>query len=127
MTETALPPTGPAVHLELRDALARHSGRDGEHSVPLFRHGSLMVKLYAPRVTDPQTPHARDEIYVVGQGRGVFFDGETRRPFEPGTFLFVKAGRPHRFEDFTNDFAVWVFFYGPEGGEVDGDDEAEPA
>jgi hypothetical protein len=23
----------------------------------------------------------------------------------------------HRFEDFTEDFLVWVFFYGPEGGE----------
>jgi hypothetical protein len=23
----------------------------------------------------------------------------------------------HRFEDFTEDFATWVVFYGPEGGE----------
>jgi hypothetical protein len=37
---------------------------------------------------------------------------------EPGTLLFVAAGRPHRFEDFTADFATWVLFYGPEGGEV---------
>ena len=54
---------------------------------------------------------------VVARGIGVFFDGETRRPVQPGTFLFVPAGRPHHFEDFTADFAVWVFFYGPEGGE----------
>ena len=25
----------------------------------------------------------------------------------------------HRFEEFSDDFLVWVFFYGPEGGEVD--------
>jgi hypothetical protein len=24
----------------------------------------------------------------------------------------------HRFEDFTDDLAVWVIFYGPEGGEA---------
>jgi len=31
--------------------------------------------------------------------------------------LFVPAGLEHRFVDFTDDLAVWVVFYGPEGGE----------
>ena len=31
--------------------------------------------------------------------------------------LFVKAGHEHRFENFTDDFATWVIFYGPDGGE----------
>jgi hypothetical protein len=30
----------------------------------------------------------------------------------------VAAGTEHRFEDFTEDLAVWVVFYGPDGGEV---------
>jgi hypothetical protein len=34
--------------------------------------------------------------------------------------LFVAADQPHRFEDFSEDFAAWVFFYGPDGGEVPG-------
>jgi len=25
----------------------------------------------------------------------------------------------HRFEQFSDDFEAWVFFYGPEGGEPD--------
>jgi len=25
----------------------------------------------------------------------------------------------HRFENFSDDLAVWVFFYGPEGGEAE--------
>ena len=29
------------------------------------------------------------------------------------------AGEVHRFERFSDDFATWVFFYGPEGGEGD--------
>lgn len=35
----------------------------------------------------------------------------------PGDLLFVPAGVVHRFEEFTDDFATWVMFYGPEGGE----------
>jgi hypothetical protein len=47
----------------------------------------------------------------------MFFDATQRRRVEPGSFLFVAAGQIHRFEDFSDDFAVWVFFYGPKGGE----------
>jgi uncharacterized protein YjlB len=31
--------------------------------------------------------------------------------------LFVPAGTTHRFEDFSADFATWVVFWGPQGGE----------
>ena len=33
--------------------------------------------------------------------------------------LLAKAGMRHRFENFTDELAVWVMFYGPEGGETD--------
>ena len=39
-------------------------------------------------------------------------------PFGPGDCLFAAAGEVHRFEQFSDDLAVWVFFYGPEGGEI---------
>lgn len=86
-------------------------------SVELFSHGTLLVKLYAPLGRDPQTPHDRDEVYVVLRGDGTFFDGEERHPVEAGDFLFAPAGSVHRFEDFSDDFATWVLYYGPEGGE----------
>jgi len=91
----------------------------GQRSVPVFEHGTLQVKLYAPRGRDAQTPHARDEIYVVARGRGWFVNEGRRHPFEPHDVLFARAGAAHRFEDFSDDFLVWVFFYGPEGGEGD--------
>lgn len=97
--------------------LAQLPGAEGRGSVLAFEHGTLTVKLYAPRGTDPQTPHTRDEAYVVVSGSGVFVKGDRRDPFGPGDFLFAAAGVPHRFEDFTDDLAVWVIFYGPEGGE----------
>lgn len=108
--------TTPAV-VGLADALAMGPPPAGNLAVPVFAHGTLEVELYTPTGTDPQKPHRRDEVYVVARGAGLFFDGERRHPVAPGAFLFVPAGREHRFENFTADFAVWVFFYGPDGGE----------
>ena len=104
-------------HFSLDEALARLPGPAGEGFATLFRHGSLAVEIYAPRGTDPQKPHTRDECYVVQRGHGAFVCGNQRQPFAPGDFLFVPAGAVHRFEDFSADLAVWVIFYGPEGGE----------
>lgn len=108
---------GDKAHLSIADALQRLEAAASGHSIALFEHGSLQVKMSAPRGRDLQQPHTRDEIYVIAQGSGVFFNGETRRPVQPGDLLFAPAGSTHRFEDFTDDFAVWVMFYGPEGGE----------
>lgn len=105
--------------LKLDEALKRLPGPQGERSVALFEHGSLVVKLYAPRGSDPQTPHSRDEIYVIAQGRGEFICHGSRQSFAPEDVLFVAANVEHRFENFSEDFAAWVFFYGPEGGEAD--------
>src|SRR5687768_2408554 len=104
-------------HVDLADALEQGPPPPGNLAVPIFAHGTLAAELYTPKGHDPQRPHERDEVYVVARGSGKFFDGVSRRPVAPGTFLFVAAGQVHRFEDFSADFAVWVFFYGPPGGE----------
>jgi mannose-6-phosphate isomerase-like protein (cupin superfamily) len=89
----------------------------GRLSAQVFTHGSLELRWYAPQGVDPQTPHGRDEVYIVASGSGWFRRGEERFPFTAGDALFVAAGIAHRFEDFTADFGTWVMFYGPEGGE----------
>ena len=99
------------------EALRHGPPPPGNLAVPIFRHGSLEAEIYAPVGTDPQTPHERDEVYVVARGSGLFFDGTERHEVQPGAFIFVPAGQEHRFESFSTDFAVWVFFYGPPGGE----------
>ena len=105
--------------INLADALRRLPGPQKQNSVSLFEHGSMVVKLYAPVGSDAQTPHSRDEIYVIARGAGEFVCGETRQPFAVNDVLFVASGLQHRFENFTDDFATWVLFYGPEGGEID--------
>lgn len=83
----------------------------------VFAHGSLSVEVYKPIGQDNQTPHTWDEVYVIISGTGTFSKGGELYNFEAGDFLFVPAGMEHRFETFTDDFATWVIFYGPEGGE----------
>jgi mannose-6-phosphate isomerase-like protein (cupin superfamily) len=70
------------------------------------------VRLYAPKGHDPQTPHDRDELYIVAAGAGRFRAEETVTPCKTGDLLFAAAQASHRFEDFSSDFAVWVIFYG---------------
>lgn len=100
------------------EALERLPGPNGERWGVLLEHGTLEIEIYAPRGTDPQKPHLRDEVYFVVSGSGEFVNGPTRERFGPGDVLFVPAHEEHRFERFTDDLVVWVMFYGPEGGEA---------
>jgi mannose-6-phosphate isomerase-like protein (cupin superfamily) len=98
---------------------------EGKRSAELMAHGTMTLRYYAPRGQDPQTPHDQDEIYVVVSGSGTFALGRTegaleRRAFGPGDAIFAPAGWVHRFEDFSPDFATWVVFWGPKGGEGGG-------
>jgi mannose-6-phosphate isomerase-like protein (cupin superfamily) len=104
--------------IHLAEAQAGIPGPAGEHSVSVLQRGTLDVKLSLPVPPNQQTPHAQDEVYVIVRGRGVLLHDGQRDPFESGDLLFVAAGTEHRFEDFSEDLAVWVVFYGPRGGEV---------
>ena len=90
----------------------------GAHFVTVMQRGTVRALLSLPVSPNRQTPHVQDEVYVIVSGRGVLFHDGRRDSFEAGDFLFVAAGVEHWFEDFTDDLAVWVIFYGPPGGEV---------
>jgi mannose-6-phosphate isomerase-like protein (cupin superfamily) len=107
------------IHVGLAEALSKGPPPPRNLAVPIFSHGSLVVEFYTPKGYDRQTPHKRDEIYFVARGDGLFFDGGQHYPVAAGSFLFVPAGQIHRFEEFSSDFAVWVAYFGEEGGEPD--------
>jgi mannose-6-phosphate isomerase-like protein (cupin superfamily) len=90
----------------------------GERYAEAFSHGTMSVGFYAPLGADPQQPHKRDEIYIVHCGHGDFVVAGKRQRFTAGDVLFVAAGIEHRFEHFSADFAAWVVFWGPAGGEA---------
>ena len=105
-------------HLTFDEAQQRLLARsDGKRFIELFKHASFSVEFYAPRGSDPQQPHKQDEAYIVIRGAGEFQCGGKTERFEPHDVLFAPAGAEHRFLNFSEDLAVWVFFYGPEGGE----------
>jgi mannose-6-phosphate isomerase-like protein (cupin superfamily) len=103
--------------LTVAEALMRLPGSGDQRFATIFEHGTLAVEIYAPRGSDQQSPHSRDEIYFVAAGSGEYVCDDTRQSFGPTDLLFAAAGVNHRFENFTDDLVVWVIFYGPEGGE----------
>jgi mannose-6-phosphate isomerase-like protein (cupin superfamily) len=90
----------------------------GRRSAEVYAHGSMTLRYYKPPKPDPQTPHDQDELYVVTSGTGFFVCGAQRYAIATGDVLFAPANAVHRFEDGSDDLAVWVVFYGPTGGEA---------
>lgn len=102
-----------SMHLTIDAALRRGPPPAGRLSIPVFAHRSLEALIYQPGNPDRQTPHTRDEVYVVARGKANFWEGTAQKiAVAPGDFIFVAAGQAHRFEDASPDFATWVFFYG---------------
>jgi len=120
-------------------ALSSLPGPKGERFRELFRHGTLAVEIYAPVDTDPQTPHTRDEAYVVISGSGTFvtggslggakptdlnnvnagmsqtgtrIGGEARR-VKPGDIVIVPAGTPHSFSELDGPIEYLVYRFEP--------------
>lgn len=59
---------------------------------------------------DPQTPHREDEVYYVIRGRAQIRIGETDRPVETGSTVFVASGVEHRFHSVTEPLELLVVF-----------------
>jgi len=104
--------------IRLNEARTLIPGPAGEHAASLLERGTLKVKLSCPVPPNRQSPHEQDELYVIMQGHGVLVHDGRRDVVERGDLCFVAAGTEHHFEDFSEDLAVWVIFYGPTGGEL---------
>jgi mannose-6-phosphate isomerase-like protein (cupin superfamily) len=77
-----------------------------------FNNGDCLIEYWTPRAEDDQLPHDRDEIYVLIAGNANFEMGEKQRAVKSGDLIFVPAGMPHRFFDFSEDIAMWIAFFG---------------
>jgi mannose-6-phosphate isomerase-like protein (cupin superfamily) len=100
--------------------LARFEEELGNGGAPYWQglsHGTMRTLLFKPKGRDVQQPHGQDEIYIVHSGSGTFSKSGEMQPVQAGDVIFVEAGAEHRFETFSDDFATWVIFWGPEGGE----------
>ncbi len=104
-------------HTTIATAVAQLNLEQKSQFTIMMRNGSMTVEYYAPDMIDQQTPHKQDELYVIASGSGTFSRDGEQVSVAKGDVLFVPAGMEHRFGNFSNDFATWVIFYGPEGGE----------
>jgi len=89
----------------------------GELFAKMLQHGSMSVEIYAPKGKDLQQPHAQDELYFIQRGSGQLDIAGEKFSAQAGDVFFVAAGMAHNFENFSDDFATWVVFYGKLGGE----------
>lgn len=85
-----------------------------------LRRTSLSVGLYALPAggTDPQSPHAEDEVYYVLEGQGMITVGEEQLPVHKGSIIFVPKKQIHYFHDIAEALTVLVFFAPAEGTEA---------
>src|SRR5262249_45045001 len=97
--------------------LIENQRQAGQPWFEFLRTASLSMGLYHLRAgqSDPQQPHAEDELYYVVSGRGSFEAGDERQSVGPGTLFFVERCVEHRFCDIAEDLIVLVFFAPPEG------------
>jgi mannose-6-phosphate isomerase-like protein (cupin superfamily) len=102
--------TPPPVSLAAALALPLTPGSSAE----VFVDGDLEVRFAARPTNGPQVPHKRDELYVVAAGSGRYRVEDRVTAVGPGDLLFAAAHARHGFEDISEDFTVWVLFYGPQ-------------
>jgi len=101
--------TPPPIALAAARALPWKPGRSAE----AFVDGDLEVRFTPAPTRGPQVPHQRDELYIVASGTGQFRVEGHLTAVGPGDLLFAAAHAAHGFDDFSDDFAIWVIFYGP--------------
>ncbi|MFT3679188.1 MAG: cupin domain-containing protein [Ferruginibacter sp.] len=104
--------------VSIEEAVNQLAAESNQKFTMMLQHGTMQVEYFAPEKIDTQIPHRQDELYVIASGVSQFFrNGETIE-CKKGDVLFVPAGMEHRFVNFSSDFATWVIFYGPDGGET---------
>jgi mannose-6-phosphate isomerase-like protein (cupin superfamily) len=84
---------------------------DGVWDSEPFKKGKVTLVFFAPRVKDHQSFHEEDEFYFIVRGSGEIVIEDVRSQVTSGDAIFVEARKPHRFENFTDDFATWAIFF----------------
>ncbi|MEU5050769.1 cupin domain-containing protein [Streptomyces sp. NPDC021096] len=94
---------------------AERAANEGAY-LQFLRERNMSVGLYALNAgdTDPQAPHAEDEVYVVVSGRASITVGTETTQVGRGSVVYVPAGVTHRFHHISEDLRVLVVFSPPE-------------
>ena len=95
----------------VQETLEKITEDNKERYTAILENENIEIGLYAPVNDDLQSPHMKDEIYIVVKGEGTFFNDGKRVIFGPGDLFLVSAGAEHRFENFSDDLVVWYIIH----------------
>ena len=84
---------------------------EGVWDLEPFEKSNVKLVFFAPRGIDHQTFRDEDEFYFIVRGMGELIIDRERFSFESGDVIFVPAKVPHRFENFSEEFATWAIFF----------------
>jgi mannose-6-phosphate isomerase-like protein (cupin superfamily) len=85
--------------------------KEGVWDIEPFEKNGVKLVFFAPKNKDYQTFHEADEFYFIVRGQCEIVIGDERFSCAAGDVFFVPAKIPHRFENFTEDFATWAVFF----------------
>ena len=85
--------------------------KDGVWFTNAFTKSNFELEFFAPRGNDYQTPHEKDEFYIIVSGSADLLKENETVSCRLGDAIFVGAGEPHHFENISDDFATWVIFF----------------
>ena len=85
--------------------------KDGVWFTNAFTKGNFELEFFSPRGTDYQTPHEKDEFYIIINGTADLIKEKETVNCKVGDAIFVEAGEKHHFENISDDFAAWVAFF----------------
>lgn len=85
--------------------------KEGISFTNAFTKNDFELEFFAPQGTDYQTPHEKDEFYIIVSGTADLIKENEAVNCQPGDAVFVAAGEAHHFENISDDFATWVIFF----------------
>lgn len=85
---------------------------EGEPYQCMVNEPGAQILIFAPRGTDHQTPHNRNEAYVVVRGSATLEIEGVAQPIAAGDLAWIPRQVTHRFDDISDDFSAWVMFFG---------------
>ncbi|MGH9946201.1 MAG: cupin domain-containing protein [Pyrinomonadaceae bacterium] len=85
--------------------------KGGVWDIDAFEKNGVKLVFFSPSGIDFQTSHDEDEFYFIARGSGEVIIGGERFVASVGDAFFVAAKIPHRFENFSDDFATWAIFF----------------
>ncbi len=84
--------------------------KDNNKFVEVMEGDKMTVEYYAPKISDEQQPHNKNELYIIASGNSGFYRNGEMIDCSKGDVIFVPAHMEHRFINFSYDFATWVIF-----------------